>query len=248
MDDVDYLEKDVLCLKSGEKLPTDALLCGTGWQLSLQFFSEEQCRELGLPHLSDQESPEEKSRWTALEAEADAKVLATFPQLANPPPHYHKPSTQTPYRLYRHIVPLSESGNAPEDRSIVFIGQIGVGNYFPSVECQSIWATAYLDGRLSLPKVEEQEKDVALFTTWCRRRYLSSGEEGNNMTFELIGYCDTLLKDLGLRSHRKGWFKDLFAPTWAKDFGGLKAEFMEKYGYTPQLDDDVGSFQGSSAA
>lgn len=51
------------------------------------------------------------------------------------------------------------------------------------------------------------------------------------MTFELIGYTDGLLKDMGLRSHRKGSFKDIFFPIWARDFRGLKAEFMDKYGY-----------------
>jgi dimethylaniline monooxygenase (N-oxide forming) len=137
------------------------------------------------------------------------------------------------------MVPLSESGNATatttttttQDRSIVFIGHIDVGNYFPVVECQAMWATAYLDGKLQVPAVEEQEKDVALFTTWCRRRYLSHGDEGNNMTFELVGYADTLLRDLGLCSNRKGWFKDLFYPIWARDFRSLKAEFMKKFGY-----------------
>ncbi|EED24571.1 dimethylaniline monooxygenase, putative [Talaromyces stipitatus ATCC 10500] len=227
--DIDCLDKNSLRLKSGDQIPTDALLCGTGWQPSLQFFSKDQCRQLGLPHLVDDESPDEKSHWAALEADADAKVLATFPQLADPPAVFLKPATKTPYRLYRHLVPLCESCNASKDRSIVFIGQVGVGNYFPLVECQSIWATAYLDGKLDLPSTEEQEKDVALFTTWCRRRYLSNGLRGNAMTFELIGYTDTLLKDLGLRSNRKGWFKDIFFPIWAKDFGGLKAEFMEKY-------------------
>lgn len=51
------------------------------------------------------------------------------------------------------------------------------------------------------------------------------------MTFELIGYTDTLLRDLGRRSNRKVRFKDIFSPVWAKDFRGLKAEFVEKYGY-----------------
>ncbi|CAL5870399.1 uncharacterized protein PFLUO_LOCUS4635 [Penicillium psychrofluorescens] len=229
--DVDCLEKDVLCLQSGEKIPTDALLCGTGWQPSVQFFSEEQCRQFGLPHLVAHEPPKERSHWTALEADADAKVLATFPQLANPPPICLKPTPKTPYRLYRHIVPLSESGDASKDRSIVFIGQVVVGNYFPVVECQSMWATAYFDGKLDLPGVEEQEKDVALSTMWCRRRYLSSGRQGNTMTFELVGYTDVLLKDMGLRTHRKGWFKDIFSSVWARDFRSLKAEFMKKYGY-----------------
>lgn len=229
--DIDCVYGNVLRLKDGEQIPTDALLCGTGWKPSLQFFSKEQCRQLGLPHLVEDELPDEKSHWTALETDADAKVFATFPQLATPPDVFLKPATKTPYRLYRHLVPFCESGNASKDRSIVFIGQVGVGNYFPVVECQSIWATAYLDGKLNLPSTEEQEKTVALFITWCRRRYLSNGLRGNAMTFELIGYTDTLLNDLGLSSNRKGWFKDLFYPVWAKDFRGLKAEFMEKYGY-----------------
>lgn len=234
--DVRGLEKDnILRLETGEEIPSDVILCGTGWVPSLQFFSENQCREFGLPHLIAQESIDQKTRWADLEAEADLKVLATFPQLASPPPHYQKPAVHTPYRLYRHIVPLDESGSAIEDRSIVFIGQIEVGNYFPSAECQSLWAIAYLDGKLILPSKEEQEKEVALFTSWCRRRYLSNGEDGNNMTFELIGYLDTLLQDLGLSSHRKGWFKDLFSPCWARDFAGLEAEFMKRYGYTNEI-------------
>lgn len=229
--DIERLEEDVIRLKSGDQIPTDALLCGTGWEPSLQFFSEEQCRQLGLPHLIEKESPEEKSHWEALEADADAEVLATFPNLADPPDVFLKPTDKTPYRLYRHIAPLPEIGNGSKDRSIVFIGQVAVGNFFPVVECQAIWATAYLDGKLDLPSVGEQEKDVSLFTTWCRRRYLSNGQQGIRMTFELIAYTDALLKDLGLQSNRKGWFKDIFYPIWAKDFQGLKEEFLEKYGY-----------------
>lgn len=228
---MDRLGKYTLCLKTGEEIRCDAVLCGTGWIPSLQFFTENQCQELGLPHNVDLKSEDDKTQWAELEAEADRKVLATFPQLANPPPHYHKPVTHSPYRLYRNLVPISEAGGAIHDRSIVFVGQIGVGNYFPMLECQSLWAAAYLDGRLALPSKEEQEKDVARFTTWCRRRYLSSGEEGNNMIFELIGYMDLLLRDLKLNSHRKGWFKDLFAPLWAKDLKGLRGEFEKKFGY-----------------
>ncbi|RDL38616.1 uncharacterized protein BP5553_02956 [Venustampulla echinocandica] len=160
-----------------------------------------------------------------------SKVLATFPQLANPPPHYHKPVKETPYRLYRYIALVSKLITSAEDRLIVFIGQIGVGNYFPIVECQSMWATAYLDRKLETPSWDVQEKNVTLFTAWCRRRYLSGGERGNNMTFELIGYMDGLLEDLGLSSHRKGWIKDLLAPSMTSDFAGLKEEFIQKYGY-----------------
>ena len=73
--------------------------------------------------------------------------------LANPPPHYYKHVTRTPYRLYKYIAPLSDINSA---RSIIFIGQIYVGNYFRAVEAQSLWAIAYLDKKLVLPEVEER--------------------------------------------------------------------------------------------
>lgn len=73
------------------------------------------------------------------------------------PPVFLKPPTQTPYRLYRQIVPLSESGDVKKDHSLVFIGHVGIGNDFPVVECQSMWAAAYLDGKLELPTMVEQE-------------------------------------------------------------------------------------------
>jgi dimethylaniline monooxygenase (N-oxide forming) len=227
--DIDRLEKDKLILQTGEEIPSDVILCGTGWHLSLQFFSNELRQELGLPHPIN-ETTKEEAHWTELEAAADIKVTSRFPMLANPPPHYHKPVTETPYRLYRGIVPISES-SSPIDHSIVFIGQIGVGNYFMTGECQAMWATAYLDGKLNLPTREEQENTVAMFTSWCKRRYLSHGDEAITITLESGHYNDLLLEDLGLKSHRKGWFKDFWAVQWASDYKGLRWEFMKRFGY-----------------
>jgi len=111
----------------------------------------------------------------------------------------------------------------------VFIGHICVGNYFRGVEAQSMWATAYLDKKLALPDREERQKEVALLTAWCRRRYLTNGEKGNWITFELVGYTDRLLEQLGLKTHRKGWFKNWFEPCRQSDFRGLKDEYVGRY-------------------
>ncbi|TAQ85770.1 hypothetical protein B7494_g5910 [Chlorociboria aeruginascens] len=227
--DIDALGKGQIHLKNGATIPADALLCGTGWLPSLQFFSEDMRRQLGLPHLLTIDTPEESKHWAELESVADQRVTRSFPQLADPPPHWHRPVTSSPYRLYRLAVPISNAENL--DRSIAFIGQVGVADYFPVVECQAMWTTAYLDGKLSLPSMEDQEKEVALFTTWCKRRYLSTGETGNELVFETMGYIDGLLEDLGLVSHRRGWFKDLFGPFLATQFAGLKEEYFKKYGY-----------------
>jgi dimethylaniline monooxygenase (N-oxide forming) len=183
-----------------------------------------------LPHLWSSETAKERDHWSQLRDEADKKVTTTFPLLANPPSYFRRKPATTPYRLYRHIAPLRKSEETPEDRSIVFIGQVSVGNYFPVVECQAMWATAYMDRKLLVPNREEQQRELALFTAWCRRRYLMKGDKGNNITFELIGYTDGLLSTLGLTSHQRGWFKHLFGPLVATDFAGLKNEYIEKYG------------------
>lgn len=87
-----------------------------------------------------------------------------------------------------------------------------------------------MDGKLAVPTWEEQEQEIPLSTARNRRRYLSSGMEGNNMTFKLIGYTDSLLGNLGLSSHRKGFLKDLFVPCKASNFASLKGEYIRKYG------------------
>ncbi|KAF7952365.1 uncharacterized protein EAE97_001862 [Botrytis byssoidea] len=227
--DIASIEEHKILLKDGNAVPADAILCGTGWVPSLQFFTEDQKKSLGLPHLPSSEHEEHQDHWKQLTSEADQKVVSRFPQLANLPPHYRRPVTHTPYRLYKHVARFPTSDSEIDGNSIVFIGQVSVGDYFPVVQCQSMWATAYLDGKLVLPPSQEQQKEVALFTAWNSRRYLSSGDEGINMTFELVGYCDSLLQDLGLISHRRGWFKDLFAPFVASNFAGLKDEYLKKY-------------------
>jgi hypothetical protein len=136
----------------------------------LQFFSPELRKELGLPHTPYSESGEEKAHWKYFNEAAVQKVVSSSPQLADPPSHYQKPVISAPYRLYKLIAPVSKSADATQDPSIVFIGHIGVGNYFPAVECQAMWAAAYLDGKLAVPARQARERKIALFTAWNRRR------------------------------------------------------------------------------
>jgi len=199
------------------------LLCGTGWHPSLDFFDKDLLVKLDLPHDSKDEHDGYRERWADLEKEADLKVIQKFPLLADPPPHPHKPRATTPYRLYNGIAPLA-------DDSIVFIGHVLVGNYFSVAEAQAIWITAYFDKQLRLPSPAEREAEIALFTAWCRRRYLSNGENGNHLTFEFIVYADRLIQDVGLSSNRKGWFKNWFSPCMAQDMAGFRDEYIAKSG------------------
>ncbi len=221
--DLRELDLGLVRLESGEEIPTDVLLCGTGWLPGLDFFDTDLLLKLDLPHEVGDEPAESSERWATLEKEADPKVIQRFPMLANPPAHYTKPRTLTPYRLYNGIASV-------RDNSIVFIGHVLVGNYFSVTEAQAIWATAYLDQQLALPSMAEREKEIALFTSWCRRRYLNNGENGNWMPFDFVVYSDRLLHQVGLSSHRKGWFQNLFSPCMMRDMAGLRDEYLAKYG------------------
>lgn len=90
---------------------------------------------------------------------------------------------------------------------------------------------AYLDGRINLPSPAHVEREIAETVAWDRRRYLNKGELGTWFYFDVVDYCDGLLEQLGLRSHRrgKGWVGELMDPLLAKDLRGLAEEYKSKY-------------------
>jgi dimethylaniline monooxygenase (N-oxide forming) len=153
--------------------------------------------------------------------EADKKLCSMYPMLENPPPHPHTRVTTTPYRLYQGMVPT-------HDDSILFMNHIVTGNKLLAADIQAMWAVAYFDKKISLPSVDDMEKEIALWVTYSRRRYLSSGELGNNLAFESITYTDLLLKQLDLTAHKKGFWKETFEPFRPSDLGKAWKEYLEK--------------------
>ena len=204
---------------------TDLLLCGTGWnQASFDFFEPDHLVQLGLPHSYKDEPSKESDFWTHLEKQAESEIVEKFPILANPPQEYPQKDFQTtPYRLYNGIASLN-------DDSIAFIGYFLYTNYFKGVECQAIWATAFLDKKITLPPLKDSQIEIARMIAWNKRRYLSNGQRGNFVAFESDFYLDKLLREVGLSSHLKGWFKNYFVPGTAQDLAGLKDEYLAKYG------------------
>jgi dimethylaniline monooxygenase (N-oxide forming) len=211
----------VVHLAGGEELQSDAILCGTGWSPSIQFFDEEELVRLGLPHDPNAGSFSTSEKWSKLDAEADNIITTTFPLLADPPPHTHRYSSTTPYRLYYGMLPIA-------DDSILMMNHIQSGNKMLVAEAQAMWAVAYFDGQIKISPVKEMKEKIALWVAFSRRRYLSNGEMGNNVAFESITYADMLLKDMGLSAHSKGWWKDTFEPFWPRDLGRAWAEYSTK--------------------
>ncbi|PVH98330.1 flavin-binding monooxygenase-like protein-like protein [Periconia macrospinosa] len=229
-DQIKSLNENTVFLEGGEKILCDAIVCGTGWIPSLQFFDNTQLLNLGLPTPLGSEPSKELQHWERLFQEADQNICTKFPLLANPPKHPHQKASTTPYRLYQGMAPI-------DDSSILFLNHLITGNMLLCAEAQSLWAVAYFDKTITLPSKEDMEKHIATWVAFSRRRYLSNGELGNAINFESITYVDALLKEMGLTAHQKPWRKQWFDPFRPSDLGKAWAEYLLKY--NPGRDGDA---------
>ena len=216
---------NAIILDDGTQVPTDVLLCGTGWSPHYTFFSPEQMAELGLPHLSPNDQSWEEQNWSDLMKAADDEITKQYPILAQPPPNCHPKydAHLTPARLYQGIAPLTDS-------SIVFLGRCRQSNNFLSAEAQAMWATAYWDGHVTVPPYQQGLREVAYMNALSRRRYPTRGVDGINFYTDLIWYTDKLACEAGLTSHRKDWWDDPDAPMLVDDLKDCKDEYIAKYG------------------
>ena len=225
--DIVSMDSDSILLDSGLCVRSDTLFCGTGWKTNYPFLPPSLTIQLGLPHPTDDDTVQDRELWTALLDEADKRVIAEFPYLRNPPQHV-QPSESTKAtttaRLYNAIAPLT-------DPSIVFLGRAHLSNSFRMAEAQAIWATAYFDGKATIPPIDQAQKEVAYMNAFSRRRYPSKGWRGEYIFFELVWYTDKLLAEVGLNSHReKGWWGNLVEPCLAADFKRVVKEYKDLYG------------------
>lgn len=222
--DIRTMQAKSILLENGSEISSDVLFCGTGWSQHYPFLSKEQVVEYGLPHDPEDDNEEEAEKWNALIDAADKQVLKQFPALANPPPDFKRPPKSTGTRLYNGITPQN-------DDSIAFVGHVLLSNSFRNAEAQAIWTTAYFDENLRLPETEQAEKEIAYMNAFSKRRYPSHGATGAFFHFDLVGYTDKLMRDIGLTSHRKGsWWSDLVYPCLASDFKDIKDEYLSKFG------------------
>ncbi|KAK4540287.1 hypothetical protein LTR36_009599 [Oleoguttula mirabilis] len=234
-DDIVGVKGDAVVLGDGREVRTDVLLCCTGWKADgFPFLAVEEAEGLGAPiNLQEAEAVQrQKEHWASIDEEADRKVMARWPCLANVPAFKPEPVQATPYRLYNMTVPLEDHS------SIAFLGIPLVPNSYHTALTQTLYAIAALDGTLDLPSKEQMAQNVAFTNAWCRRRYPVHGNMGHVLEFEMVAFTDRLLEELGLESHRLGqaerrtwggWWRDLTDPCLASDYAGLVDEYRRKY-------------------
>lgn len=208
--------------ENGTHFPCDAVLCGTGWKRGVDMFDHSTLMALGLPFPKTIEPQEETAKWEKLIGDADEQVVRRFVMLRNPPKHYHKYDSRTPYRLYQTMAPI-------HDDSILFMNHVVAGAKLFAAEAQAIWAVAYWDKAFKLPSAADREKDIAHMIAWNKRRYLSNGELGHFAAFDSVPYVDRLLDEIGLTEHRnKGWLGNMFSPIMPADLGRVWQEYLTK--------------------
>ncbi|KAL1980356.1 hypothetical protein VTN96DRAFT_4259 [Rasamsonia emersonii] len=245
--DVTHVSPKTVHLSTGEALPSDALICCTGWKSTppLKFLPEGIDRELGLPWSPDVLDEE-------LVKDADEEILRRFPRLRDQPasnPRYKPLSSNAaaeaphPFRLMRFMVPPGMI----QDRSIVFLGITMTINVSIIAQTQALWATAYLDDKLDVKpavtrsvasKAADPDPDpdsdlqweTAMHTQFGKWRYPGGfGRQHPDFVFDAIPYVDLLLTDLGLRAHRKrGRLAEMFEPYGPEDYRGIVNEWRQK--------------------
>ncbi|KAL8825907.1 MAG: hypothetical protein Q9191_004131 [Dirinaria sp. TL-2023a] len=242
-------------------LEVDALVCCTGWQVptNIKFLPESIHSDLGIPSVTCSNS--QQKMWSQLDERADLEILTRFPYLVSGPQPLPSPdsvnmdgtgATPPRWRLWRGIAPPGL-----EDRSIVFLGMMSVIQNALRAEITSLWAYAYLNNRLdntvsisrTCADVEQSSSysgelqnvsasldmmlyDTALFNRFGRWRYpMGYGAQFPDFVFDCIPYFDLLLRDLGLKSWRKGWgwLGELFGGGYGQeDYRGLVDEWVAK--------------------
>jgi hypothetical protein len=244
--DITHLTSNTVHLSTDEELPTDALICSTGWkcQPAVKFLPEGIEHDLGLPWSEDTLDQQ-------LVKDADDEILHRFPRLRDQPTinNKYKPLSNAsdvfvphPFRLTRFMIPPS----LISERSIAFVGMTTTFDTALVAQTQALWATAYLDNKLSVvanahqptnaesfakddpSEITDIQWETALHTQFCKWRYPGGyGKRYPDFVFDAIPYIDLLLNDLGLPNHRKkGQLAEIFDPYGPEDYRGLTQEWQ----------------------
>lgn len=157
--DITSLSRNIVHLSDGKALPTDALVCATGWKHvpPLTFLPSGLDAKLGIPYkLPSSSAPS----ITALTSRADAEILNRFPRLRDQPTlnRHYKPLTRPkdnsdlaaeeregnlePWHLYRFMIPPAFIST----RDIGFSGALMTASTALIAQTQALWLTAFLGG------------------------------------------------------------------------------------------------------
>jgi hypothetical protein len=233
--DIESLNGNAVVLSTGESLKVDAIVCATSWKdrPAFDFLPAGSDAKLGLPHYDAE--PDRQGRFT----HADEELFAKFPKLrqqpvlnknlAALPTSKNEPFDPTqynvPWLLYRFMVPPAYLN----ERSIAFVGVPLSFNQGQMSTAESLWITAYFDGRVEIPTEEQAAEQTVLHARHARwRNPAGYGASFPDWIFDTVPYLDMVFKDIGVSGWKKTWLADLFTPYRPSVFAGVVEEYERK--------------------
>ncbi|KFY77048.1 hypothetical protein V499_03453 [Pseudogymnoascus sp. VKM F-103] len=223
--DITSLSKSSVHLSNNTTLPADALIYGTGWSHAPSF----PILPASLaPKLAVGPAPPTDPTIAA----ADAEIMRRFPELKDQPPHGtsidRERANEPAYRAYRHAIPPAFLSS----RNLAYCGLAAIGlRGFWIAEMHALWITAFFADKLSvkLPGEEEAARQALLESRFFRYRASNGlGAKSADMVFEIVPFIDTLCRDLGIETKRKGGWREIFEYYGVHDYSGVVGEWMKK--------------------
>lgn len=222
--DVTHLSDHAVHLSSGETLPSDLILCATGWKARppVDFIGSTSNERLSLPYYSSEPSD--------LVKRADVEILSRFPRLRQQPtiPHVSLDKldfANQPFRLYRFMVPPSHAA----DRSIALAGMLSTISTSICAQTQGLWISTFFDDQLNRlhTSLEALQWEATLHSQFGKWRYpCGYGARLPDFVFDAMPYVDMLMADLGLARHRKSsGLREVFEAYGPGDYKGLVGEW-----------------------
>ena len=222
------LEKSSVRLSNGDALPCHAVIYAIGWDCMDELFSPELANSLGLAKPLHSQDEGARMYWEELQRKADEEIVKELPILKQSP-GLSKGCTQTPFRLYRQILPSTLA--AEGDRSLVILGCMSsIATHIWS-EVSALWAISWLEDLIDLgvpTDKAELDYDIARVNAYWTRNTLSVEPAGGG---EIQLIVDKLMKDMGLKVKRKSGFlgiRDVFVPYRSQDYLGIVDEVLKK--------------------
>lgn len=212
---IDRLSEKEVHLSNGKSVPADVLICATGWKKSssVKFLN---C-ELRIPGTDSERQ--------TLYQNADEKILHDYPDLASQPVLRYEPKNVDPLRLYRFMIPTA----LYQQRNIAFAGAVSTVSTSICASIQGLWISAFFDGLLKREAATPTEaaEEAVLHSQWGIWRYPCGYSRSlPDMAFDVLPYFDLMVRDLGLRHHRKtSPWAELVEPYKPTDYARLVEEW-----------------------
>ncbi|TQV97029.1 flavin-binding monooxygenase-like family protein [Cordyceps javanica] len=248
--EIEKLSPGEVHLADGSTFRADVMMAYGGWQQSppVKFLPEGIEAELGLPHRrTDGEWDPVTGKQAQLIKRADSEILARLPMLKNQPqfPNYipvtkqdgivtTNPKPQTGYMMYRFLAP--QSARLLKCHDIAFAGLMYNLSTLTTAHIGGLWISAFLDGRLShnpsaiaadekaFDKLRYQNVLYNRFGYW--RHPVDWGYKSPCFVFDTVTYIGILLRDLGLKTHRKSsFFQEIFGAYGVEDYRSVNEEW-----------------------